>query len=182
MRSGLTVVVLLAVYYRAPLDRPLDPMTWIEFVISMLASGAVLAWQVRAILGSEVPRMRAVQAFAVGIPLLLLLFASTYVVIAQNAPQSFTKELSRTDALYYTVTVFATVGFGDIAPRTELARIITTIQMVAGLITVGLVARIVLGAVQVAVHRRGTGEPTEPAVSGSAGRETPLHDATGSGE
>jgi voltage-gated potassium channel len=65
---------------------------------------------VRAILESGMPRLRAIRAVAVGLPLLLLLFTSTYVVIARNAPQSFTEELSRTDTLCFTVTVFATVG------------------------------------------------------------------------
>jgi hypothetical protein len=37
--------------------------------------------------------------------------------------------LSRTDALYYTITVFSTVGFGDITPRADLARIVTMVQM-----------------------------------------------------
>jgi voltage-gated potassium channel len=105
---------VLVVYYRAPLDRPLDPETWIEFTIGLPAFGAVLAWQVRAILESGMPRLRAIRAVAVGLPLLLLLFTSTYVLIARNAPQSFTEELSRTDTLCFTVTVtvtvFATVG------------------------------------------------------------------------
>jgi hypothetical protein len=80
-------------------------------------------------------------------------------VIARNMPDSFTEALSRTDALYFAVTVFATVGFGDIAPRSEVARIVTMIQMIVGLIAVGLVAKIVLGAVEVAVRRRERATP-----------------------
>jgi voltage-gated potassium channel len=52
------------------------------------------------------------------------------------------------------VTVFATVGFGDIAPVSELARVLVTIQMLVGLLAVGVIAKFVLGAVQVAVARR----------------------------
>jgi voltage-gated potassium channel len=174
------VAVLLIVYYRAPLNGSLDSGTWVEFAIGLLAFGAVLAWQVRAIVESDVPRLRAIQAVAVGLPLLLLLFASTYVVISRNAPQSFTEELSRTDALYFTVTVFATVGFGDISPRSEVARIVTMIQMLTGLTAVGLIAKIVLGAVQVAVRRRET-EPAGPAARAPVGPETPLRDAADGG-
>jgi voltage-gated potassium channel len=181
LRSGVSVAVLLIVYYRAPLDGPLDSATWIEFAIGLLTFGAVLAWQVRAILESDVPRLRAIQAVAVGLPLLLLLFASTYVVIDRNAPQSFTEELSRTDALYFTVTVFATVGFGDIAPLTDVARIVTMIQMLMGLIAVGLIAKIVLGAVQVAVRRREP-EPAGPGARARAGPERALRDTADGGE
>jgi uncharacterized protein (UPF0261 family) len=85
---------------------------------------------------------------------LLVVFAATYVVISNAGPGSFSEPLGRTDALYFTLTLFTTVGFGDIAPRSEVARIIAMIQMVIGLITVGLVARIVLGAAEIAVSRR----------------------------
>jgi hypothetical protein len=156
LRAGASVTVLVLVYYKIPLDRPLDTATWIGFGLGLVAFAAVIAWQVRAILVSDVPRLRAIEAVASGLPILLLLFASTYLRISQDAPDSFTEVLGRTDALYFTVTVFSTVGFGDIAPRSELARILTMIQMITGLVVVGLVAKILLGAVQTAVRRRET--------------------------
>jgi voltage-gated potassium channel len=63
--------------------------------------------------------------------------------------------LSRTDALYFTITVFATVGFGDIAPRSDLARILTMLQMIMDLVAVGLIAKILFGAVDIAKQRGG---------------------------
>jgi voltage-gated potassium channel len=154
LRAGASVTVLVLVYYTIPLDRPLDAVTWIGFGLGLVAFAAVIAWQVRAILASDVPRLRAIQAVAIGLPMLLVLFASTYLRISRDAPDSFSEVLGRTDALYFTVTVFATVGFGDIAPRTELARILTMIQMITGLVVVGLVAKVLLTAVQTAVRRR----------------------------
>ena len=159
LRAGGSVMVLMLVYYKLPLDRPLDAATWIGFGLGLLAFAAVIAWQVRAIVVSDVPRLRAIQAVASGLPILLLLFASTYLRISQDAPDSFTEALGRTDALYFTVTVFSTVGFGDIAPRSELARILTMIQMITGLVVVGLVAKVLLSAVQTAVRRRESESP-----------------------
>ena len=52
------------------------------------------------------------------------------------------------------MTVFATVGFGDITPVTQLARVLVTIQMLVGLLTVGVIAKVVFGAVQVAESRQ----------------------------
>ena len=155
LRSAASVTLLVVVYYKAPLDASLDTASWIEFGVALLAFAVMIAWQVRAIISSDLPRLRAIQAVAVGLPLLLLMFASAYIVIAGNQPDAFTEALSRTDSLYFTVTVFATVGFGDIAPKTELARVVTTIQMLLGVIVVGLIAKIFLNAVQVAVRRRG---------------------------
>jgi hypothetical protein len=155
LRSAASVTLLVVVYYKAPLDASLDTASWIEFGVALLAFAVMIAWQVRAIISSDMPRLRAIQAVAVGLPLLLLIFASAYIVIAGNQPDAFTEALSRTDSLYFTVTVFSTVGFGDIAPKTELARVVTMIQMLVGVIVVGLIAKIFLNAVQVGVRRRG---------------------------
>jgi voltage-gated potassium channel len=62
--------------------------------------------------------------------------------------------LTKTDALYFTVTVFATVGFGDIVPRTELARIVTMSQMLADLVVIGLIVRVMISAVKEGHQRR----------------------------
>jgi hypothetical protein len=70
------------------------------------------------------------------------------------APQSFSEPLGRLDSLYFTVTVFATVGFGDIVPVTSPARAITTVQMVGDLVLVGLVAQVIVGAVRRGMQRR----------------------------
>jgi len=154
LRAGASTTLLVLVYYTIPLDRPLSSATWIGFGLGLLVFAAIIAWQARAILESDVPRLRAIEAVAVGLPILLLVFATTYLRISRAFPDSFSEVLDRTDALYFTVTVFATVGFGDIAPRSDLARILAMIQMIIGLVVVGLVAKILLGAVQIAVQRR----------------------------
>jgi hypothetical protein len=122
---------IFVVYYVAPLDGPLSLRTLITFGLGLLTFAGLTFWQVRAIIQSDVPVLRAMQALASGVTLLLVLYSSLYSVIAYNQTDSFTQTLSRTDGLYFTVTVFATVGFGDITPRSELARIITTTQMLS---------------------------------------------------
>jgi voltage-gated potassium channel len=148
--SGLLVLA----YYQAPLDRPLDRSTAWLFLLALLLFAGVMAVSVRAILRSDQPRLRALRAVGLGLPLLLTVFASTYCTVAGQQADAFTEPLSRTDGIYFTVTVFATVGFGDIAPVSELARVLVTIQMLVGLVAVGVIAKLVLGAVQVAVARR----------------------------
>ena len=148
LRAAAAVALLVVGYYVAPLDRPLDTGTLIEFLLALAVVGAVIAWEVRNILTSDVPRLRAVQTVAVGVPMLLLVFASVYVQIETSQPNSFSETLSRTDALYFTVTVFATVGFGDITATSEPARALVTGQMVAGIVIVGLGARIIVDAIK----------------------------------
>ncbi|MGO8982823.1 MAG: potassium channel family protein, partial [Streptosporangiaceae bacterium] len=70
--------------------------------------------------------------------------------------------LTKTDALYFTVTVFSTVGFGDITPKSEAARVVLIVQMLGDIAILGAGARILLGAV-----RRGRQRRTE--TDGAAG-------------
>src|SRR3954453_14348855 len=139
LQTAGTSGVPLLVYYEAPLDRTLDAVTGLLFLISLVLFGALVAYQVRKILRSQRPRLRAIRALGVAVPLLLVLFASTYCIIATQQAGAFSEPLDRTDGLYFTVTVFSTVGFGDISPVTQLARILVTVQMIVGLIAVGLI-------------------------------------------
>ncbi|TWP47059.1 two pore domain potassium channel family protein [Lentzea tibetensis] len=154
MRTAALAFAVVFVYYVAPLDRALDAGSWLRFALGLVLLGAVIPWQVRAILGSEAPWLRAVTTVGVGLPMLLVLFATAYTVIADNVPGAFTEPLNRTDALYFTLTVFSTVGFGDIAPRAEVARIVVMVQMVVGLVAVGLIAKVLFGAARMAAEHR----------------------------
>ena len=65
----------------------------------------------------------------------------------ETNPAVFNEALTRTDALYFTITVFATVGFGDIAPVAQWMRVVVSLQMVADLLVLGFVLRAVVDAV-----------------------------------
>jgi voltage-gated potassium channel len=162
-RALLTVTLLLVVYYNAPLDRGLTAGSALLFLTGLALLAVAVVLQIRGILVSTRPRLRAIRTLAVGLPLFLVVFAATYFTVAQAQAGSFTEPLSRTDALYFTLTTFATVGFGDIAAKTELARILVMIQMLIGLLAVGVIAKVVLGAVHVAEERhRGTVRTPDP--------------------
>ncbi|GAA1390371.1 hypothetical protein GCM10009613_30840 [Pseudonocardia kongjuensis] len=149
-----SVTVLLAVYYAAPFDRPLNLRTEALFLGALALYAWLVARQVRAVIGAEYPRLRAARAVATGFPLFLVIYAGAYCIVTHALPESFSEPLTRTDALYFTVTVFATVGFGDITPVTELARVLVMTQMLLGLFVIGLVVRLLLGAVDRAEQDR----------------------------
>jgi voltage-gated potassium channel len=153
-RSVLIAAVLVVLYYVLPLDRRWDSDTAVRLLIGLLVFAGVVVWGVRIIAGSRYPGVRAVEALALILPFFLLLFASTYFVMERNSAASFTQPLTRTDALYFTVTVFSTVGFGDITAKSEAARIVLIVQMLADLVFLGAVLRVVLGAVQRGRERR----------------------------
>ena len=158
-RTALTVTAVLVLYYVLPLDRSFRPRTLVVLFLGLVAFAALVTWQVRGILRSSAPALRAVESVALTVPLFLVVFAAVYVVLARTDPGSFTEPLTRTDSLYFVVTVFATVGFGDISPVTELARAVVTVQMVCDLLLIGLVLRVFLTAVN---SRRGVATPADP--------------------
>ena len=105
--------------------------------------------------------MKAVEALAITAPLFLLLFAAAYFLMAADDPSNFTVEtLTRTDSLYFTVTIFSTVGFGDISAASEAARVLVTAQMILDLIVLGLGIRILVGAVEVGRQKTSNGPQT----------------------
>ncbi|EIV94331.1 potassium channel family protein [Frankia sp. QA3] len=160
-RAALNITVLVALYYVLPLRGALDPAAILLLVVGLLAFAVLAGWQLRSILRSRYPAVRAIEALALSIPLFLILFASTYFLMSRTGAGTFTEPMNRTDALYFTVTVFATVGFGDIAPKSESVRIVTMVQMLADLLVLGLLIRAVLSAVERG-QRRKTAPPETP--------------------
>lgn len=86
--------------------------------------------------------------------LFLVLFAASYYLLERSEPGSFSETLNRTDALYFTLTTFATVGFGDITARSQTGRVLTMVQMAGGLLLVGVAARVLASAVQAGLSRQ----------------------------
>jgi hypothetical protein len=164
LRGVVVTAVLVVLYYLLPLDRPWDTDTAVRLLIGLLVFAGLTVWQVRAIVGARYPGLRAAEALGLIIPLYLLLFASTYFVMERASAANFTQPLTRTDALYFSVTVFATVGFGDIAAKSETARVVLIVQMLADLVLLGAGARVLLGAVRRGQQRRsGTSDGDGPA-------------------
>ncbi len=141
-------VALLAIYYLLPLDRTSTRGAIALLGVALSGLVVLIFFQVRGIIRAEYPVIRAIGALAISAPLFLLLFAGTYYVLGRLSASNFSESLTRTDALYFTVTVFATVGFGDITATSEGARALVTGQMVAGIVIVGIGARIIVDAIK----------------------------------
>jgi voltage-gated potassium channel len=147
LRGVLVATVLVVLYYVLPLDRPLDTGTAVRLLLGLLVFTTVTVWQIKTIANSRYPAMRAFEALGVIVPLYVLLFASTYFLMERASAANFTEPLTRTDALYFSVTVFATVGFGDITAKSETARVVLIVQMLGDLLILGAGARVLLQAV-----------------------------------
>jgi voltage-gated potassium channel len=156
IRAGVGSVGLVVAYFTIPMSTTTDAAAIARLTAGIVLVAGLLVWQVGAILHSPYPRARAIEAMAVSLPLFLLSFAATYFILGQADPTNWSEPLDRLDALYFTLTVFATVGFGDIVATATLTRTLVTGQMAAGLVLVGLIARVVVGAMEEGLRRRRT--------------------------
>jgi len=159
LRSLLVSTVVVIGYFVLPLTSRWAVDTGIELILGMGVIAALLTWQIRAIVRSRQPAAQAVATLAMTVPMFFVLFATCYYLMGQVGPEHFSEALTRLDALYFTITTFATVGFGDIVATSEAARAVVTIQMVLGLVLVGLIARVVVAAVQEARSRQRMEKP-----------------------
>ncbi|EID55207.1 Ion channel [Saccharomonospora xinjiangensis XJ-54] len=153
-RATLSGAALVAGYFFVPLQDS-GTATWAWFAIALTLWTVLIVRQVLAVSRSTAPRLQAIETLGVAVPLFLVVFALTYAALGQADPTAFTEPVDKTDALYFTVSVFATVGFGDIAAVSHAARVVATLQMIVGLVLVGVIAKVLVGAVSVAVRRRG---------------------------
>ncbi|MFJ9647639.1 potassium channel family protein [Streptomyces sp. NPDC004244] len=151
-----SVAVLVALYYVVPLDR-----SSMGSAIAMLLTGLVgfvvlVAVQVTSVLRSRYPWLRAVEALAVSVPFFVLLFAAAYVAMAAQSPGSFGRRLSHTNGIYFAISVFSTVGFGDFTARSEAAQLVVTGQMLSDLAVFGLAIKVIVNAARQGRQRKST--------------------------
>jgi voltage-gated potassium channel len=160
LRLTLSVTLLLVAYYAIPtgITRNGTDLPWLLLDLSVFA--VLVGAQIPLIVKSRHPILRAVEALGVLVPVYLLIFARVYLTNSIGDPAAFTTELDQTSALYFAVTVFATVGFGDIVAQSNQMMLLVTAQMLLNLAILGLMIRLLTGAAQRGVARRR--EPTDP--------------------
>ena len=131
--------------------------------VGALLGGALLAGvvpltirRVRAVLVSERPIIEAGEALVVLLTMLLVGFSALYYAM-DRLDGEFAGIGTRLDAMYFTVTTLATVGYGDITAVGQKARFAVTVQMLFDLAYVGIAARVLLTAA------RSRAEPPQPA-------------------
>jgi hypothetical protein len=142
LRTCLNVAMLLVIYVLLPVDSMTTSGALVRLVGVFVILGLVVASQVHAITTANFPDLRAIEAIIVAVAVFIVLFALLYIGVGQSSPSNFSEPLDRVSAFYFTVTVLATVGFGDIVARSDLARLIVTVQMLLDLALLAIVVRV----------------------------------------
>ncbi len=142
VRTSLGVGLLLLIYALAPIGSTAlaDALVRMFFVLVIVA--LLIALQVRAIRSSNYPVLRAVEAAINAICLFIVVFALLYLALAQSDPANFSEPLDHINAFYFTVTILSTVGFGDISAKSDLSRLVVTVQMLLDLAIIAIIVRV----------------------------------------
>lgn len=69
---------------------------------------------------------------------LIVTFSVLYWLLSVLRPNSFNSKLTKIDAVYFTMTIFTTTGFGDINATAETSRLFVSIQMLFGFLVVSI--------------------------------------------
>ena len=155
---------LLLVYFMFPLeDRDAALLGLATVVVGLSIFAIIFARQLHKIRSAAYPVLRAVEGIALVATIFIVLMASVAVGFAAADASNYSEPMTRIDALYFTVTTLATVGFGDITPTSDVTRAFTTFQMVLGVALVGAGVRVLLGVAQRAAEQRhGQAPPPTP--------------------
>jgi hypothetical protein len=146
-RSAAGTVALVAaatvVYYVLPVPGAMRETSWaLMFFLGAAVLGALILMAIRRLLrAGENARIR-------GLILLLtltVLFFSWSDESVAALPDQFTQLTSKTDSLYFNISVLATVGFGDVHPVGQLARAAVTVQIVFNLLFLGAAVSLITG-------------------------------------
>jgi len=135
-RPFWTFVGLLVAYYAFPVD--LGQGLRIEFLsLGLTAAGlCLLGWMMvkelnHLRLGEQ---GRSPQVLSMLLMLLVMAYSLSFFLLNQVRPGEVADLRTRTDALYFTLSTMATVGYGDVHAEGQLAR-----GLVSGLIVFNVV-------------------------------------------
>jgi voltage-gated potassium channel Kch len=160
--AAVTIGLLVTAFFLLPrhtfgADRP--ALSWTCFFLAIAVLAVLITLQIHALLVDE-----AGSHTALGLPVLvslaIVVFATAYLALAREPGQILGLN-TRVDALYFTVVTMATVGYGDIVPLSQAARIVVVIQIVYTVVFLGAAATAFSTHVRGRLQSRGHHRPPD---------------------
>lgn len=130
IRSLVTGVLVIAVYALLPVHDTSTASSIIVLILGLAILAVLVVLRIRQISQDTRPRLRSAEVLALVVPLFVVVFAWAYLLLSASDPSAFSQPLNRVGAIYFTVVIISTVGFGDISAQSDIARILVTVQIV----------------------------------------------------
>ncbi len=148
LRVAATIAVLVLGYSLIPFGGSERWTVATVAVAGLVVIAIVATYQIRSIAYATLPSVKAVETLSLLIPLVVFWFAATYFAQSAASPGSFDEQLDHVGAVYFAMTTITTIGYGDIAPVSDTARMMVMMQMVTNVLVVGLAVRLTMSAVR----------------------------------
>lgn len=142
----LPLGVLLA-YFVVPENADNAPVGVLLGAILAVVGLAAVTWVVIDEVRRAEKRLR-LSHLLLALELVVVIFALCYYGVAVRMPGEFSGLATRLDALYFSLTTVATVGYGDISAAGQLARLLVSVQLVFNLVFVAALVSLVQGRVR----------------------------------
>lgn len=146
-RSLAAVVLVVVAYYVLPdeLRSTSDGLRAGGFVVCVLGLAALMLYLILRPPTGDVPA-RA-EGLLITALVSIAFFATVYYQLAEQ-PGQFSGLATRTDGLYFTLVTAATVGYGDIHPAGQGARIAVMINIAFNLVFLGAGASVAMDRIK----------------------------------
>ena len=147
---------VLGLYFAVPTATVRTDVLLPRLAVSLVGVGAVTV-----VLTRELGRGRRQEPGLSALRLVLLVevalvaFSLAYYVLGTQAAGQMVGIRTRLDALYFTLSTTATVGYGDIHPTGQLARVVASGHILFNVLLLGAVARLVTARAAGGRVRRG---------------------------
>jgi voltage-gated potassium channel len=143
VRPVLSFGGLLVAYYLVPVSFDDTASVLVPSLLGTIAGLGVVAWTVineldHLLHGEE---SRSTAALAMLLLLLVVAFSLTFYLLERSHPGQVADLHTRTDALYFTLSTMATVGYGDVHAEGQAARALVCAVIVFDVVVVASLVR-----------------------------------------
>lgn len=160
VRSLILFAAVVGLYYVLPFDGgTMNAGAWLRLFFGLMLFGLTVFLVARKVWNADYPQLRTIEALAIAFPRFICVYAGVYLGLSHQNPAAFSEVLTHTSAFYFTVVTFGTVGFGDIYPVSDVARLLVASQILLDVLFVALVVRGILGISRLALKRDGESSP-----------------------
>jgi voltage-gated potassium channel len=175
LRAAGVLASVLVVYYAAPVAGIGSGFALVASVVGLLLGVGVVGWllvrQAKLQLSAGADESVSMQSLLLLVYIVVPMFALGYFVLERADAGQFVALETKTDALYYTISTLATVGFGDVAAQGQLARALVSIQIAFDLVFVAAIGSLFARQFRQRAERGPVGARREPSGPQDAGRE-----------
>lgn len=136
---------MLVAYYAVPISERGGELVVglvVAIVAVVLVAWAILGQYRRQLQGEEVASLQSLALLAV---LAVSLFSLGFLLLQDASPEEFVGLVTKTDALYFSLSSISTVGYGDVHAAGQTARVLVSVQLVFNLIFLAALGSIFTG-------------------------------------